>query len=38
MYGTQDYALDNAGVTAAVDRLLPAGNGDKMDSHVWWDK
>ena len=35
MYGTSDYALNNAGVTEAVARLT---GGDKMDSRVWWDK
>jgi hypothetical protein len=35
MYGVEDYALNNAGVTEAVARLT---GGDRMDSRVWWDK
>jgi hypothetical protein len=35
MYGTDDYALNNVGVTEAVSRLT---GGDRMDSRVWWDK
>jgi hypothetical protein len=35
MYGTDDYALNNTGVTEAVARLI---GGDQMDSRVWWDK
>ncbi|MGC1392566.1 MAG: SusD/RagB family nutrient-binding outer membrane lipoprotein [Bacteroidales bacterium] len=35
LYGTQDYALSLAGVTAAAARLT---GGDKMDSRIWWDK
>jgi hypothetical protein len=35
LYGTQDYALSLAGVTAAAARLT---GGDAMNSRIWWDK
>ena len=34
MYGTDEYSLNNASVTAGASGM----GGDTQDTHVWWDK